>query len=120
MKLLYDSWLKSCISNYLEFEDTNGTKAKPEYQNMLMVLRNILHCMGGEGGKIVLSNEQVYCMFMVLQGHVHTRVEPKQAARYLKFINETSRGMISNIRASASFRILQCARPTFSQHFVSR
>lgn len=88
MKLPYDSWLKSCISNYLEFEDTHRTKAKPEYQSMLMVLRNILHCMGGEGGKIVLSNEQVYCMFMVLQGHVHTRVEPKQAAKYLKFINE--------------------------------
>jgi Zn-finger nucleic acid-binding protein len=100
MKLPYGPWLKSCISDYLEYEDTHKTKTKPEYRIMLMVLKNILDRMIDEKGtegptremrEIALSNEQVYCLFWMLLGHLHANVEPKQAMKYLKIIDQNWR-----------------------------
>jgi hypothetical protein len=97
MKLRYGSWLKSSISDYLEYEDTYKSKTNPtQYRIMLMVLKNILDRMTDkkdieEMREIALSNEQVYSLFWMLLAHVHANVEPKQAMKYLKIIDENWR-----------------------------
>lgn len=88
MKLRYDPWLKSCISDYLEYEDTHKAKLNSDYKSMLMGLRNILDRMSGEKDRIALTNEQVYSLFWLLQGHVQAKLEPKKAMKHLKIIDQ--------------------------------
>jgi hypothetical protein len=87
----YDHWLKHCISSYLEYEDGHKLKNDSEYKHCLMVLRNVLDRMTGEEGNVMLSNEQVFCIWLLLEGHVYTEIQPRVAAKYLKIIDKNWR-----------------------------
>jgi hypothetical protein len=91
IKFRYDHWLKECISDCLRYEDKRKLKTYPEYKHYLIVLRNILDRMTNEEGDVMLSNEQVYCVWWLMEGHIHLKVKPRKAARYLKIIDKNWR-----------------------------
>lgn len=91
IKIRYDHWLKDSISSYLKYADRykrKSAKTNSEYRHCLIVLRNILDRMTDEEGEVSLSNEQVFSIWWLMEGHVHTRVQPRKAAKYLKIIDK--------------------------------